>query len=51
MYNIRNEFIRGSAQVGWFVDTMREDITATEVTGEDAEVRTEWRWKIRCGDL
>ena len=22
-----------------------------EVTEEDAEARTEWRWKIRCGDL
>ena len=25
-------------------------MAVVEVTEEHAEVRTEWRWKIRCGD-
>ena len=33
-----------------FMDTVREDMTAVEVTGEDAEERTEWRRRIHCGD-
>ena len=28
----------------------REDIALSGVTEEDAEDRTEWRWKIRCGN-
>ena len=32
------------------MDTGREDMTVAEVTKEDAEDRTEWRRKIRCGD-
>ena len=27
-----------------------EDVAEAEVTEKDAEDRTEWRWKIRCGD-
>ena len=84
MDKIRNEYIRGTAQVGrfghvlWkdagynigrrmltmelpgkrergrpkrrFVDAVREDMTAVEVMEEDAEERTEWRRRIRCGD-
>ena len=30
----------------WFMDAMREDTAEVEVTEEDAEVRTQWRWKI-----
>ena len=27
-----------------------DDVAVVEVTEEDAEDRTEWRWNIRCGD-
>ena len=68
MDKIRNEYIRGTAQVGrfgektrearlrWygpkrrFMDTVREDMTVVEVTEEDAEDWTKWRWKICCDD-
>ena len=92
MDKIRNEYIRGAAQVGrfgekvrearlrWFghilrkdagyigrrmltmelpgkrkrgrrfMDAVREDITAVEVTEEDSEERTECKRRIRCGD-
>ena len=95
MDKIRNEYIRGTAQVGrfgektrearlrwyghvlrkdngyigrrvlrmelpgkkkWgrpkrrFMDVVKEDMAGVEVTEEDAEDRTNWRWKIRCGD-
>ena len=33
-----------------FMNAVREDMAAVEVTEEDAEVRNKWRWKIRCGD-
>ena len=29
---------------------VREDMAVVEVTEEDAEDRTTWRWKIHCGD-
>ena len=32
-----------------FMD-VREDTVWVEVMEEGAEDRTEWRWKIRCGD-
>ena len=32
------------------IDVVREDMAVVEVTEEDAEDRTEWRWIIRCGD-
>ena len=32
------------------MDAVREDMTAVEVTDEDAEERTEWRTRIRRGD-
>ena len=95
MDKIRNEYIRGTVQVGtfgektrearlrWFghvrrkdgtyigrrmlrmelpgktklrwpkrsyMDAVKEDMAVAEVTEEDAEDRTEWRWKICCGD-
>ena len=93
MDNIRNEYIRGTAQVGrfgektrearlrWsglrkddgyigrsllrlelpgkrkrgrpkgrFTDAAREDMAVVEVTEEDAEDRSNWRWKICCDD-
>ena len=95
MDKIRNEYIRGTAQVGrfgektrearlrWyghvlrkddgyigrtmlrmelprkrkrgrqkrrFMDVVKEDMAAVEVTEEDTEDRSNWRWKIRCGD-
>ena len=28
----------------------REDMAAVEVTEEDADDWTEWRWNIHCGD-
>ena len=30
------------------MDAVREDMGVAEVTEEDAEDRTEWRWKTRC---
>ena len=30
------------------MDAVREDMAVVEVTEEDAEDRTKWRWKIRC---
>ena len=33
-----------------FTDAVREDMAGAEVTEGDAKDRTEWRWKIRCGD-
>ena len=32
------------------MDAVREDMAVVEVTEEDAEDRTEWRWRIHCGD-
>ena len=29
---------------------MKEDMAEVEVTEEDTEDRSNWRWKIRCGD-
>ena len=33
-----------------FTDAAREDMAVVEVTEEEADERTKWRWKIRCGD-
>ena len=33
-----------------FIDAVKEDMAVVQVTEEDAEDRTKWRWKIRCGD-
>ena len=33
-----------------FMDAVREDMAEEEVTEEDAEDRTEWRWEIRFGE-
>ena len=33
-----------------FMDAVREGTTVAEVTEQDAEDRSEWRWQIRCGD-
>ena len=32
------------------MDAVREDMTAVEVTEEEAEELTEWRRRIRCDD-
>ena len=32
------------------MDAMREGMSVVEVTEEDTEARTKWRWKIHCGD-
>ena len=32
------------------MDAVRENMAVVEVTEEDIADRTEWRWKIRCGD-
>ena len=95
MDKIRNEYIRGTAQVGKFgektrearlrsfghvrrkddgyigrrmlrmelpgkrkrgrpkmrfMDVVKEDMAVVEVTEEDAEDGTKWRWKLSCGD-
>ena len=31
------------------MDVAKEDMAVVEVTEEDAEDRTEWTWKVRCG--
>ena len=33
-----------------FVDAVRKDMAIVEVTDEDAQYSTEWRWNIRCDD-
>ena len=33
-----------------FMDVVKEDMAEVEVTEENAEDRSNWRWKIRCGD-
>ena len=33
-----------------FLDVVKEDMADVEVTEEDAEVRNNWRRKIRCSD-
>ena len=33
------------------MDVVKEDKAEVEVTEEDTEDRSNWRWKIRCGDL
>ena len=33
-----------------YMDAVRKDMAVVEVTEEDAKDKTEWRWKIRCGD-
>ena len=33
-----------------FMDVVTEDMAEVEVTGDDIEDRSNWRWKIRCGD-
>ena len=33
-----------------FMDAVREDMAEVEVTEEDTEDRTKWRWKIHCGN-
>ena len=32
------------------MDVAKEDMAEVEMTEEDKEVRTNWRWKISCGD-
>ena len=32
------------------MDVVKEDMAVVEVTEEDTEETTKWRWKIRCGD-
>ena len=44
----------GKRKRGWpkrrFIDVVKEDMAEVEVTEEDAEDRSNWRWKLRCGD-
>ena len=35
---------------GRFMDVVKEDMAEVEVTEENTEDRSNWRWKIRCGD-
>ena len=32
------------------MDAVKDDMAVVEVTEEDAEDRTEWRWELCCGD-
>ena len=33
-----------------FMDVVKEDMAGVEVMEEDTEDRSNWRWKICCGD-
>ena len=33
-----------------FMDVVKEDMAEVVVTEDDTEDRSNWRWKIRCGD-
>ena len=33
-----------------FMDVVKEDMAEVEVTEEDTEDRSNWRWKMHCGD-
>ena len=33
-----------------FMDAAREDMAVVDVTEEDADDRTKWRCKLRCGN-
>ena len=33
-----------------FMGVVKEDMAEVEVAEEDTEDRSNWRWKIRCGD-
>ena len=32
------------------MDVVKEDTSEVEVTEEDTEYRSNWTWRIRCGD-
>ena len=32
------------------MDVVKDDMAEVKVTEEDTEDRSNWRWKIRCGD-
>ena len=34
-----------------FMDVVKEDMAEVEVTEDDTEYRSNWRWKICCCDL
>ena len=34
----------------WFMDVVKEDMGEVEVTEDDTDDRSNWRWKIRCAD-
>ena len=46
--------LQGKGKRGWpksrFMDVVKEDMAEVEMTEEDTEDRSNWRWKIRCGD-
>ena len=31
-------------------DVVKEDMAEVEVTEEDTKDRSNWRWRVRCGD-
>ena len=33
-----------------FMDVLKGDMAEVEVTEEDTEDRSNWKWKIHCGD-
>ncbi len=40
----------GKAKKEVYGHVVKEDMAEVEVTEEDTEDRSNWRWKIRCGD-
>ena len=43
-------FVKRGRPKSRFMDAVREDMAVVEVTEQDAEDRTEWRWEIRNDD-
>ena len=46
----RKEELRGRPKRS-YMDAVREDMAVVEVTEEDTDDMTKWRWKIPCGDF
>ncbi len=42
--------IRGRPIRRLSMDVVKEDMAEVEVTEEDTKDRSNWRWKIHCGD-
>lgn len=51
MNRIRNEHIRGTAQLGWLGEKARKaGLNSGMCGGEMQGMHDRWKWMIRCGD-